>query len=304
MIGPRRGAQWCVLAGAALLAASCGGRSDRVKELEERVQRLEARLAKLPADDAVLGAAGEEELAQRLASGDLVTRYRAARELAHREDVGHAALVEQLASDDPHRRGAAAAALATSAVEEDAPAIVSALPTTQQEGPRALLVTALGRAGGPEAAEPVIAALEDPARRVRVAAIAAARRLALPNATGALLRIAISDDLLAPMAADALLTLDEAGSFPFIVVAWEGMSPRERQRVVTLLARRRSQTTTDFLADQLGDADPRVALAAALALAQRGETAGLALARNRLSSDDPAIASIARQVLDAAEPEQ
>lgn len=297
---------------AALLAAACGqetggraepGSAERIAELERRVARLESRLSEIPADEESLRDADVTELVDRLAAEDPVARLRAGAELGRRGPDARAEALELLegAAVDARQRRAAAWMLALSAEQGDAEAVLSARETTDDATDRALLAIALGRTGESAAVDPLIDDLEHASRRVRAAAALALAELPAAQATLPLLEAAgVEEDLVASLAREAIRAQGQAALL-FLTDRWEPLDPRRRERAVRIVAEIEGDATTRFLEQRLDDADARVALTAALALARRGSTSGREVAIAHLGSEDPVLARRAREVLDAFE---
>lgn len=291
-----------LLACAVLSAAGCRPSADpRVAELEARVAALEARLAELPADSDSLKAAEVAELVARLDSGDAFSRWRAGAELADRGAEAHRALLDAVRTGSRRQQEAAAAVLARSADPDLAPDLVTAHADAKDHDVRALLAAALGRTARPEAVDALLLDLASPERRVRSAAARALKDAGDPRAAHELVRAATANDpLVAPLARDAARSLGE-GAVAFLAQRWSAYGPRQRQQVILMFGDVPGPRVEELLVTSLQDASPLVALDAALMLAQRGSTAGRALAQQRVGSDDPVVARRAREVLDALE---
>lgn len=290
-----------LLVTAALAAGSCAprpadeGLERRLAELEGRVADVEARLATVP-DEAGLESAGVDELVRRLGSEDDVRRLRAVRAL-----VAMDAEEELLAFFDgapEHVREGIAAVLARTASLSSLHVLAELHAAEQAPRVRALLATALARTGAEEAVDPLLLDLEADSTLVRLAAVRALGRLGSPRAGGALLRLAAGPDAdVATLARRALARLPEE-AFLFVGLEWDRLGPRARVDAIGALEHLPGERARAFLAEQLRDASPVVALSAARALAEQGDASGRELAVQRLSSDDEIVARLAREVLD------
>lgn len=285
------------------LLAGCGGRdgADRVKELEDRVARLEERLSELPAAAADLAQADIEELATRLDSADGIVRYRAGRAMAARMAEARPVLMDLLRSGSERQKVAAAQVMAEAAPPEAVTDLVAAHGRELDSKTRAWLDTALARTGRPEAVDPLVEDLAHPSQTVRLAAVQGLARLGDARAAMPLVKAALEGDpLIAPLARQALRQLDASAAL-FLETQWDAFGPRDRQALVEAIGPVSGPEVEAFLTARLRDPSPRVALEAALQLARRGSLAGRELALERLSSDEPQLARVARDVLDAME---
>lgn len=294
------------LAAAALLVGGCaepaGDNSDlrgRVTELEDRLAQLETRLAAVPDSDG-LAEASPEELVIRLSREDVVSRYRAVKELARRspEDVQQL-LLEVISSGRGKEREGAAAVFALDPWPDAAAELLLLHGEETEPRVRALLALAVGRAGGSGFAEPLMADLDHESRTVRLAAVQALDRLSATEAGGRLLIAALDADVHVASAARGTLQRLPEGAFQFIASEWDWIGPRERVRAIELIGTLDGTRSMRFLRERVGDPEPLVALAAARELALRGDATGRDLALQRLRSDDPVIARAARLTLDA-----
>ena len=290
----------------ALLAAGCAAPKQdnaalelRVSELERQLGELQERLASVP-DQEGLEKASLEELVIRLSREDVVSRYRAVRELGRRRpDEVQQILVDVIANGEGRERLGAASVFALEARPEAAPDLLRLHAEEKDSKVRALLALALGRAGAPGTSEAIMGDLDSDSRTVRLAAVQALDRLDAPESGGKLLVAALDDDLhVASAARGALERLPEA-SFHFVASEWQWLDPRDRVRAIELIGSLETPRVVDFLEERLSDAAPLVALAAARELALRGDDAGRELALERLRSDDPVVARAAREALDA-----
>jgi len=296
---------WGLLA-AALLAGGCtepasdnSGLEGRVRELEDRLVQLEQRLASVPDADGLAGAS-PEELVMRLGREDVVSRYRAVKELARRSpDDVQRLLLEVISSGEGKEREGAAAVFALDPWPSAAPELLLLHGEEAEPRVRALLALAVGRAGGPEVAEPLMADLDHESRTVRLAAVQALDRLNVGEAGGRLLVAALDADVHVASAARGTLQRLPKSAFQFIAAEWDWLGPRERVRAIEIIGTLEGERSTRFLREQVGDPEPLVALSAVRELALRGDTTGRDLALQRLRSDDPVIARAARQTLDA-----
>ncbi len=296
---------WGLLA-AALLAGGCtepasdnSELAGRVSELEDRLAQLEQRLASVPDTDGLAGAS-PEELVMRLSREDVVSRYRAVKELARRSpDDVQRLLLEVISSGEGKEREGAAAVFALDRWPSAAPELLLLHGEETEPRVRALLALAVGRAGGPEVAEALMADLDHESRTVRLAAVQALDRLNVGEAGGRLLVAALDADVHVASAARGTLQRLPESAFQFIATEWDWLGPRERARAIEIIGTLEGDGSTRFLRERVGDPEPLVALSAVRELALRGDTTGRDLALQRLRSDDPVIARAARQTLDA-----
>ena len=276
-------------------------KTDRVAELEARVARLEDRLSEIPAGAADLQAADIEELATRLDSPDGIIRYRAGRALAGRMSEAQPVLVDLLRSGTKRQKVAAAQVMAEAATPESVMHLVAAHGREVDSKTRAWLDVALARTGRPEAMDPLVADLAHPSQTVRLAAVQGLTHLKDARAAMALVKASIEGDpIIAPLARQALRGLDATAAL-FLETQWDAFGPRDRQAVLEAIGPIPGPEVDAFLTTRLRDPAPRVALEAALQLARRGSLAGRDIALERLSSGDPQVARVARDVLDAME---
>ena len=294
-----------VPAAIAALAALGGCAKDhesaRVKQLEERVAALEDRLSEIPAAAADLAQADIEELATRLDSSDAVIRYRAGRAMSERIMEARPVLVDLLRTGTQRQKRSAAQVLAESAPAEAAADLVAAHAREFDSKTRAWLDVALARTGSPDAVDPLVEDLGSPSQTVRLAAVTGLGRLKDPRAAMPLVKASIEGDaLVAPLARQALRSLDSTAA-PFLETQWDAFGPRDRQSLLEAIGPIPGAEVESFLVERLKDPAPRVALEAALQLARRGSLAGRGIALERLSSSDPQVARVARDVLDAME---
>lgn len=304
MAGPAPRA--CLLLAAALLLGGCTApatdHSDlegRVAELEDRLLQLEERLASVP-DHEGLEEASADELAIRLGRDDVVTRFRAIKELArrHPDDVQEL-LFEVIASGRGKEREGAAAVFALAAEPNATPRLLLLHGEEKEPRVRSLLALGLGRAGDSGAADALMADLDHDSRTVRLAAVQALDRLGAAEAGGRLLVTALDADVHVASAARSTLQRLPETAFQFVAAEWDWIGPRRRVDAIALIGTLEGERAQKFLRERVGDADPLVALAASRELALRGDPTGRELAQQRLRSDDPVIARAARGVLDA-----
>lgn len=293
------------LPAAALLAAGCqppppdnSALERRVAELESRLEELQRRLAAVP-DAAGLDEASPEELVIRLSREDVVSRYRAVKELGRRRpDEVRQLLVDVVASGNGREREGAAAVFALGKWPEAGSDLLRLHGEEEDSRVRSLLALALGRAGVPGSVEPLTADLEHESRTVRLAAVQALDRLRAPESGGKLLVAALDEDAHVSSAARGALQRLPEQSFHFVASEWDWLDPRDRVEAIGLIGELEGRRVSDFLEERLRDASPLAALAAARELALRGDGAGRELALQRLGSEDPVVARAAREVLD------
>jgi HEAT repeat protein len=269
----------------------------RVEILQARVEAMEARLAELP-DEHGLSEASITELLARLGSSDAVKRYRAIRELGARGGAPWQDLFIMLDGGNHREREGAAAVFAGNADETIVTQLLIAHEAEQDPKVRAILATALSRIDTPNVVDALLEDFGWESHLLRIAAIRGLGRLQSPRAAGPLLQVALSGEpLVAAAASEALHALDDR-AFLFFAAEWELLDSRERADAIVLLGQLRGESVEGFLRERLRDASPVVALTAARALAELGNPVGQDLARNRLGSDDPVVARLAREVLD------
>lgn len=290
------------LSGLSLLVG-CGKAEEKnhLAELEDRVARLEERLSEIPAGAADLQKADMEELATRLDSEDGIIRYRAGRAMAARMVEAQPVLVDLLKSGTKRQKVAAAQVMAEAATPEAVGDLVGAHGRELDSKTRAWLNVALARTGRPEAVDPLVEDLAHPSQTVRLAAVQGLTRLKDARAAMPLVKASIEGDpIIAPLARQALRQLDATAAL-FLETQWDAFGPRERQAVLEAIGPIPGPEVDVFLVTRLRDPAPRVALEAALQLARRGSLAGREIALERLSSSDPQVSRVARDILDAME---
>jgi HEAT repeat protein len=139
---------------------------------------------------------------------------------------------------------------------------------------------------------------------VRLAAVEALGSLGAARSALALLETVFADEpVLSELAAEAVRGLGPPALI-FVEGAWPRWDPRQRRRALEVLGGPGGLAGVEIvglLSARLDDADPLVALEAALQLARRGDDRARAVGLAFVGSADPAVARRARDVLDALE---